>query len=261
MKKLTLAASLVGGALLASQSAFGGFIANDLYLGFQNAAGGGSSDYVINLGAASALPTAYASLDLSSDFSLANFNSVLGASSSLIGGVVGGSAANSADIFVTQLRTGNLGEIGTGQINHPGSSVTATPTRSQIQGAVSTLGQLTTAPAPGTGALDTTKQWEAYVDPALPTSSTFNGNIPFSPDATIAGNSVNYLDLWTAAKSTLSGTTSYSYLGYFAIDTTGASPSLIFTPAAVPEPGTCSLIGGGSLLLLALRRRPAFKTK
>src|SRR5271155_5515173 len=74
MKKLTIAASLVGGAIMASQSVYGAFTANDLYLGFQNQAGGASSDYIINLGPSSSILGGTSLVDLTSDFSLSDFN-------------------------------------------------------------------------------------------------------------------------------------------------------------------------------------------
>jgi len=249
---------MVGGAILASQSAFGQFTANNLYLGFQNAAGSASSDYIINLGAASSIVGGYAPVDLTSAFSLGDFNSVLGGSSSIYFGVVGGynNATGPSDIYLTQLRTGNLDQIGTLQPNTAGSSVSALITKSGINGAVSTLNQLI-LPTAGTGALDSSKSWENYIEPAN-TGSTFIGNTGINPDSSIAisgGTGLLYEDLWSAAKNGSGSPGPYTYVGYLALDINGASSSLIFTPAAVPEPATCSLIGGGSLLLLALRRR------
>ena len=76
MKKLTTAALLVGGAILASQSAFAlpTLVNDDLYLGFQNLNGGGTADYIINLGAASGIVNQSSPVDLSGDFSSSLFN-------------------------------------------------------------------------------------------------------------------------------------------------------------------------------------------
>ena len=91
MKKITIAAILVGGAFMACQSGFAQtFVANDLYFGFENAANGGTEDYIINLGAASGIVGGSSAVDLSAAFTLADFNAVLGSSSSMFGGVVGG---------------------------------------------------------------------------------------------------------------------------------------------------------------------------
>ncbi|HTQ50230.1 MAG TPA: hypothetical protein VMJ12_05925, partial [Candidatus Acidoferrales bacterium] len=73
MKKITTAAVLFCGAILISQSALGQFVANDLYMGFENQAGGGSSDYIINLGAASGIVGGSSVVDLSTSFSLSDF--------------------------------------------------------------------------------------------------------------------------------------------------------------------------------------------
>ncbi|HUA39332.1 MAG TPA: hypothetical protein VMA35_13150, partial [Candidatus Sulfopaludibacter sp.] len=77
MKKLTRAALVVGGAILTFQSAFAqpSFVQNDLYLGFQNSGGGGSADYIINLGPVSGIVGQSSVVDLSSDFSSSLFNS------------------------------------------------------------------------------------------------------------------------------------------------------------------------------------------
>ncbi len=95
MKKLTRAALLVGGAILATQSAFGGLVQNDLYLGFQNSSGGGSADYIINLGAASSIVGQSPVVDLSGAFSSSLFNdsTLQGTSSQIMAGVVGGKTA------------------------------------------------------------------------------------------------------------------------------------------------------------------------
>jgi hypothetical protein len=252
MKKLVMAATLVGGALMASQSAFGQFVANDLYMGFQNQPSG-SSDYIINLGAASGIVGQTSVVDLSSDFSLSDFDSVLGSSSSMFGGVVGGQQGSTADVYLTQLRSG-----GAGTPSVAGSIVSATMSRAADDSAVSTLGQLNlTGLGAGQGTLDASKSWEAYVEPAN-TASTFFGNTGLNPDSSVSPSTVLYEDLWFTTKSTLSGSAAYTYEGYFTLDLTGSSPDLTFTGAnvsAVPEPTVFSLLGGAGLLLLSFRRQ------
>src|SRR5579859_4493676 len=135
MKYLTTAALLVGGAILASQSGFAQntFVQNDLYLGFQNSGGGGTADYIINLGAASGIVGQSSVVDLSSDFSLSLFNnsSLQGTSSHIVGGVVGAatSAFNSgtAVVYGTALRTSNIGTPALA-----GSSAPTGPTKQSI---------------------------------------------------------------------------------------------------------------------------------
>lgn len=241
---------------MAVQSVFGAgeFVANNLYFGFQNAAGGASSDYIINLGAASGIVGGSSVVDLSGDFSISLFNTVLGVSSSMYGGVVGGlqTSSGAADIYLTQLRSG-----GAGIASVAGSSVSATVTRSGINNAVATLTQVNLPASNGSGLLDSAKSWESYVEPTFSTGS-FYGQSGINPDSAVSGSSVVYEDLWSASNGSISGNPQpYNYLGYFTLD--AANSTLTFTPAAVPEPTSCALIGGGSLLLLALRRRSISK--
>jgi hypothetical protein len=255
MKKLTRAALLVGGAILASHSAFGQAIGNDLYLGFQNQAGGGTEDYIINLGAASGIVGQSYVVNLSSDFSLSDFDAVLGTSSSMFGGAIGAAntstsgQANTADVFLTQLRSG-----GAGTPPVAGSSVSQQLSRAQDNTTFANLSTLF-SPAAGTGGLDAGKTWESLVDPANGTGS-FQSNTGLNPDSAVGASTVLYEDLWETSNSSLSGTKPFSYLGYFTLDLTGSNPSLTFTGAtvSVPEPATYGLLGAG-LLLLALNRR------
>jgi hypothetical protein len=253
MKNLTTAALLVGGAVLASQSAFGQVVANDLYFGFQNQAGGGSADYIINLGAASGIVGQSSVVNLSSDFSLSDFSSVLGSSSSMFGGVIGAASSSvnggTGDVYLTQLRSG-----GAGTPSVAGSSVVQQLSRTQDGTAFNQLGYLF-SPAAGTGGLDNSKSWEAYVDPANGTG-TFQSNTGLNPDSAVSPSSVLYEDLWGTSSSSLTGTQPFTYQGYFTLDVTGGSPSLTFTGVnAVPEPTVLGLLGGAGLLLLAFRRR------
>lgn len=238
MKHLMAAAMMFGGAIMASSSAYGQtFAVNDLYLGFQNQTGGGTADYIVNLGAASNLVGGSAAIDLSSDFSLANFNSVLGTSSSMYGGVVGGSALGSptSDVYLTQLRSG-----GAGTPSVPGSSVTAIFTRSQDNAIISPLSNLN-APAAGAGILDASKTWENYVEPTF-TASSFYGNCGMNPDSVVGKSTVLYEDLWYTSQSTISGKSGFTYEGYFTLDLTGANPKLTFTPKNAPGQLTAPVI-------------------
>jgi hypothetical protein len=253
--KTIAAAIIAGGAILSAQSGFASFVSNDLYMGFQNQAGGGSQDYIINLGSASSILGSSTTVDLSSQFNSADFNTVLGSSASMFGGVVGGlQSSGTADIYLTQLRSG-----GAGTPSAPGSSISSTISRQGINSAVSTLNQVN-VPGAGSGILDTTKSWEAYVEPTL-SASTFYGASGFNPDSSVGASTVLYEDLWSAANGTLTGKKAFTYDGYFTLDLTGSNPSLTFTSASavVPEPTNFSLIAGGSLLLLALGRRSIAK--
>jgi len=239
MKYLTTAALLVGGAILASQSGFAQntFVQNDLYLGFQNSGGGGTADYIINLGAASGIVGQSSVVDLSSDFSLSLFNnsSLQGSSRQIFGGVVG--AANSAFnsgtavVYGTALRTSNIGTPALA-----GSSAPTGPTKQSIDNTTeSALSQLV-APAAGAGLLDNSKSWEAYVEPTL-NANSFYGNANFNPDSSFNTNTVLYEDLWVTSDSgdpRGSSGQPYIYIGYFTLNLTGGSPSLTFTSTNVP---------------------------
>ena len=236
---------LVGGALMACQSTFAQALPDNLYLGFQNQAGGGTEDYIINLGPASGILGQ--SVNLSSDFSLSDFDAVLGTSSSMFGGVIGASnAGNPSDVYLTLLRIG-----GAGTPSVAGSTAPAGLSRTDDNTAFSKLGTLY-SPAAGTGGLDTSKSWENDVEPTF-TVNSFYGITGINPDSAVSPATVLYEDLWSTSSSSLSGTQPFNYDGYFTLDLTGNSPSLTFTP--VPEPTSVSLLLGTGLLLLSLRRK------
>lgn len=247
MRNLTAVVLLISGALVASRSAFGQIVANDLYFGFQNQAGGGTQDYIINLGPASAMAGSSSVVDLSGDFSLSDFNAVLGASSSMFGGVIGAASSSvnggTGDVFVTQLRNG-----GAGTPSVAGSSVSQQLGRSSDNTTYAQLGTLF-SPAPGTGGLDTSKSWENFVDPANGTG-TFQSNTGLNPDSAVSPSTVLYEDLWETSSSTLTGTKPFSYLGYFTLNLTGAGPKLTFTstnvPASLTKPMIISISKAGS---------------
>ncbi len=258
MKKLITAATLVMGAAMVSQTVQAQVVPNDLYLGFENAAGGGTADYLINLGAASSLTSLIGtggSVDLSSAFSSSLFNSsqLQGSNpSGIMGGVVGGSNGGSpSDVFLTQLRAGGPGFNGIAGSTAPGNL-----TRSSDNQAYASLTQLV-APVVGTGLLDGSRSWESDVEPTF-TSGSFYGNTGANPDSPVSTSSVLYEDLWENSNSTLTGSQPFSYEGYFTLDLTGASPSLTFT--AAPEPSTYLLSGVGGILVLLLRSRSWRKT-
>jgi hypothetical protein len=251
MKKLTSAALLVVGAILVSQSAKAQVTPNDLYMGFQNAAGGGSADYIIDLGSASGIVNASSSVFFNSEFSLASFNTVLGASSSMFGGVVGGSnAGNPSDIFLTQLRAGGAGSAST-----PGSSVSQVAFKTDDNTAYSDMSALNVVS--GAGTLDSTRSWENDIEaqPNTETSGTLWSDTGLNPDSAVSTSSVTYEDLWETSDSSSFVSSSYTYLGYFTIDMTGSSPDVFFTPQSVPEPGTALIAGMSGLSVLLLRRR------
>jgi hypothetical protein len=236
MKKIikNLAAAIaVAGAAVVGQSAFAqiSFVPNDLYMGFQNQAGGGSADYMINLGPASGIVGGSSVVNLSSFFSKGNFNSsgLVGTNSStILGGVVGGSNGNTpSDIYVTVLRSG-----GAGTPSVPGSTAPTGLTRGQDNAAYVNIAQLS-GPSAGTGVLDTSKGWENYVEPTLSINS-FYGVTGDNPDSSASTNAVFYEDLWYTTNSAFSGAKAFIYEGYFTLNVTGSNASLTFTPQATP---------------------------
>jgi hypothetical protein len=254
MKKLTRAAILIGGAVLATQSAFA-FQQNDLYLGFQNSAGGGSADYIINLGAASGIVGQSPVVDLSGSFSSSLFNNAAlqGSSSQIMAGVVGGensaTGAGTADIFLAQLRTSNFGNAAVA-----GSTLTQKLTQGQDNTAEADLSPLVSLTA-GTGFLDSSKSWETSVEPSL--AGSFYQGTGVNPDSLFSSSTVLYEDLYETSNASSgrgAAANPFTYLGYFSLDLTGGSPSLTFTQA-VPEPTVLGLLGGAGFLLLSSRRR------
>lgn len=248
MKKLTIAALLVGGAILASPSAFASATANNLYVGFQ-AGTNASADYIINLGVVSNTITGSSSVvDLSTNFSLSNFNSITNTSSSVYGGVVAVYQGIVPDAYATQLRSA----LGTPAV--PGSTAPLPISRSALNGAAGgVLGGLN-GPAAGTGVLDAGKSWQAAVEPGGTSPNSFFGSTGVNPDTIIAPGSVVYEDLWTVSNGTLGDVASWTYLGYFTLDLSGGSPKLTFTPTNAPAtlvpPVIVSVTKAGSTVTL-----------
>jgi hypothetical protein len=227
------------------------FVNDDLYLGFQNSGGSGTADYIINLGPTTNIVGSSSVVDLSSDFSSSLFNnsSLQGTTNQIFGGVIGANnSGNPSEVWGTQLRTSNFGNPALAGSSAPGGLTTAQDTFVAQQ--LSTLA----APPAGTGVLDSGKTWEAYVEPALNIHS-FWENAGFNPDSSVSTSTVLYEDLWWTSNSSSRGSDPFTYVGYFTLDLTGSSPSLTFTPQAVPEPTVLGLLGGAGLLLLSFRRR------
>lgn len=242
MKKLTknlIVAALFGGVIIASDSVIGAptFIPNDLYFGFQNQTGGGSADYIINLGPTNGIVGGSSVVNLSG-FSISTFKaaSLQGINASSIwGGVVGGNSSdNPSFIWATQLRSG-----GPGAPSVPGSSAPAATGSFADDAAIADLSELN-CPAVGSGVLDTSKTWENYVEPSF-SYGTFYGDSGINPDSSFDyTNTVLYEDLY------VSGTTGsahpYVYQGYFTLNLTGGSAVFTFTPKNAPAPLTQPVI-------------------
>jgi hypothetical protein len=252
MKKLTGAAAFLAGAVLAFQSAQAqspnSFVPNDLYLGFQNNAGGGTADYIVNLGPVSAFINNPAGMDFSSYLSLADFQSagLQGANSgaTIMAGIVGGAnSGNPSDLYLTQLRSGGAGNQAV-----PGSSMSVKSGVVTDNALFADMSQIT-APAVGTGVLDSGLSWEKYIEPAN-SAGTFLGDSGLNPDSPV-GSGALYEDLWSSSSS--GGLQPFVYDGYFTLNLTSDSLTLAFTP--VPEPSNYLISGAGGILMLLLRFR------
>ena len=237
MKKCTknlAAATIIVGIVAASQSVFAqvSFVKNDLYMGFQNSAGGGTADYIINLGPASSIVGGSSVVNLSADVSKANFTSAQLAGttpSDVEGGVVGGSNGDSpSDVFATVLRTSNIGTP-----SLAGSTAPAGLSRGTDNSTYTAFSQIV-APAAGSGVLDTTKSWESFVEPTY-SASSYYGNCGINPDSPVTTSSIVYEDLWQTTNSSITGIKPFVYQGYFTLNFTGGTASVTFTPLGAPN--------------------------
>ncbi|HUA39536.1 MAG TPA: hypothetical protein VMA35_14180, partial [Candidatus Sulfopaludibacter sp.] len=127
-------------------------------------------------------------------------------------------------------RTSNLGNPALA-----GSSAPAGLTKQSVDnGTESALSQLV-GPTAGTGLLDNSKSWEAYVEPTL-TIASYYGNAGFNPDSAVSPSTVLYEDLWEtsdAGDPRGSSGQPYNYIGFFKLDLTGGTPKLTFTSTNV----------------------------
>ncbi|MGB7769522.1 MAG: hypothetical protein WBN22_11800 [Verrucomicrobiia bacterium] len=212
---------------------------NNLYMGFQNSGGGGTVDYIINLGAASNIVGQSSVVDISSAFSSSLFNSssLQGTSRQIWGGVVAASAAqNPSDVYGTQLRTSNFGNPAVAGSLRPNNDPSLWLDTAQDTTAAQNLSTLA-APTAGTGALDGSKSWETLVEPNIDENSFYYYSVGFNPDSPVSTNTVLYEDLWETSDSSSSRGDPgqpFVYVGYFTLDLTGASPKLTFTSTNVP---------------------------
>jgi hypothetical protein len=229
MKQSTKAVILALGMASVYQAAQAQFTANDLYLGLTQSSA--SSDYIIDLGQPGVVGVGGSSVvNLSSDFSLSLFNSIFtGGATGVSMGVVGGQNhfPSSYDLYVTSPIGANMSLFNTSQttLGNAEANITGMP-----------------LPTAGNGVADSTKSWAADISPTF-TANSLYGASGIDPDLAIDGSGIINEGLYEATPSSV-----YNYLGYFTLNTTGASPSLTFTPSAVPEPTTASILGGGVLL-------------
>jgi hypothetical protein len=250
MNKLAKAAVVVAGLALVSQVAQAAN--NDLLLGFTG--NGASSDYVINLGNASSVVGVGSGsvVNLSSDFNLSTFNSTFSSVNGTMMGVGGGTSSLNPVFFYTQ----NRGLAGDSSAALSGTPPTQTAGNVSAEagyfnGVIGAFSSLGSAGGSATIANNDPNSFTSKVTSGAPGSLLGDKSLA---DSSAIGSGVIYEDLWEATKV---GTTSskWTYTGYFTFDTTGSSPLLTFTAAAVPEPSTYGLLGGAGLLVVAARRQ------
>jgi len=241
------------GALLASQSVQAAYVANDLILGFNQGNGSGPNDYIVDLGNANSAVGVGGSQQVTlGAFNGATFNSLYGGfSGGVTMGAAGGQGATSGrDLYMTVLRTANIGS----QFAGVAGSTAPTPVAStpmgngvnQIATMVNGLG-LSAGGSATVAQSDPNSWFNNVLDPL--NANTFVSKTGRNPNAGDTSASILYEDLYRGTPGA-----AFTYLGYFAVDSSG----LVFTPSAfvaVPEPGTYRLIAGSGLLLLTLRRQ------
>ncbi|HXC35107.1 MAG TPA: hypothetical protein VNV43_04490 [Candidatus Acidoferrales bacterium] len=232
MKKLITAALAIGGAIMISQSAFAQntITENDAYLGFQNNLA--TADYIINLGS---LQTNFLGkstvVDVSSDLSLSDFNSVNNISGTTLAAVVGADN-NTNDVFGTITRTSNVGNP-----KVAGSTAPAGLNYGEDATVYTAIGGMAVPTTAGTGVLDSTKSWSSKISPTS-AGADFYSEAGFNPNSTVTTSGVVYEDLYLSTDTSGGGrgdtAKPFIYQGYFTIDFTGSSPKVTFSSTNAP---------------------------
>ena len=232
--------AIAAAALLASPASQAAYVANDLILGFNKGSGAGPADYVIDLGNANSVVGVggTASVNLSSFFNVGTFNGLYGGLAGVSMSVVGGNGATAGrDLYMTSLRTSNLGSP-----TISGSTAPLALASTPMANGVNDLSSMIFGLGLSAGGSATIAQSDAnsFFNNVLGTTPpSFFADTGRNPSSSVADGTVIYEDLYRAVPNG-----AFTYVGVFALDVSG-NGSLMFTASTVPEPSIASIFGLG----------------
>jgi hypothetical protein len=248
MNKIVKISVLTIGAAMVTQALQAAYSDGDLLVGFASS----SSDYVIDLGQ---IPTT-AGTQIGSPISETLFNSTFTSGGVSVGVVAGDNSGSGVfdptggdTVWTTTLRAGTA----------PTSYASAGTEKAPVNTSTTLVDQAAAIPyglalgvtATTLGGANASWSQGVAVSSTQPGTAHVNwaSNLG-NPMASLTGPLT--LDLWTTTDD--NSPNKFTYVGDLQIDMTGSSASVVFDPTAVPEPATYSLLAGGGVLALLLRR-------
>lgn len=221
--------------------------AADLYVGFNDLAGGAGNDYVIDLGAQTGFTTSSTfSGSISSSLFLAAFGTDANALNNVaVGAVAGGQTGSGFYLFATGTPTASHGTVAWNNAKNAASNI---PT-----GVYAAAGSATSP------------TWDFFVaqSPSSPDSSgTGVASEVGNPESSLVNGDVT-LTLWQSTLATGLGKTpaAFTELGTLTIDANSAlsdpsADSINYVGVnAVPEPSTYGILASGLVAAFGLRRK------
>lgn len=257
---LAISAALVTEALQAQTQPNDG----DLVVAFTKNVGGTLNDYIVDLGAVPSTTTDFSSL-------IASYSSVYGslATANVNFGAIGtisavtGNSYGNAQAWTSTLRTG----VADTSFGTPGTEgAPFHPSNGQLDAAINVGGSINIGGSAGgiTGAIapGDASSFSSLIAQNPSTGGTalhsYASYLNSNPLTTVNASGITTLDIWTTSDNSNDGdptTGAWTYVGNLQLDLTGATPLLTFDVAPVPEPTTCSLLGGLGVLALTFRRK------